>query len=370
MKKLLIVVLLLITGCVESDQPSLPATPDYPKIASWLSQKDHLLTSRNPYDLIMTGWVTPEEAEQFREMNPRVTILAGLTVNWIYDNPDWRTFLETLASADGIQRTIEEDMFLHTSDGRCAFGWASDQWGHQEIYAMDPRNQTWVELVLAAYETILEQPQHDGVIVDMLIDVSWCSDIISDEAWVAGIQAILAEIKSMADAHDKLIIFNAGSNFSDIDPYAQYMDGYLMENFLGEWGADYETGLRAAQKEYLIIYAVDTDDTGDYDLQRMRLGLTLSLLNDTSYFSYDFGPRNHGQAWWFPEYDVQLGNALGPYYKKDNAYWREFEKGIVISSPFTSITVTFDTEYIDVTTGITSTNFTIEKGDGRIFINS
>jgi len=44
----MIVVLLLITGCIESDQPSLPTAPHYPKIASWLSQKDHLLASKNP----------------------------------------------------------------------------------------------------------------------------------------------------------------------------------------------------------------------------------------------------------------------------------------------------------------------------------
>lgn len=364
----MIVILLLITGCIESDQSSLTTTPHYPKIASWLSHKDQLLASGKPYDLIMTGWVTPEEAHQFREVNPRVTILAGLTVNWVYDNPDWRTFLETLASADGTRRTIEEDMVLQNNEERCAFGWASTQWGHQEIYAMDPRNETWIRLVLAAYKTILEQPQHDGVIVDMLMDVSWCPEIISNEEWVAAIRVILTEIRSMAQNRNKLVIFNAGRDLSDIDSYAEYMDGYVMENFLGEWGAEYDAGLKAAEDNYLIIYAVDTDDSGIYDLLKMRLGLTLSLLNDNTFFTYDFGPRDHGQAWWFPEFDVDLGNPLGPYYEKDNAYWREFENGMVISSPHADLTVTFSTQYTDVTTGITSTHFTIEKGDGRIFI--
>jgi hypothetical protein len=367
MKKTMIIVLILIASCIERDQSSISG---YPKIASWLSQKDQLIASGNPYDLIMTGWVTPEEAEKFKKINPDVIILAGLTVNWVYDNTDWRTFLETIASADGTQRTIQDSMFLKNKAGRCAFGWASAQWGHQEIYAMDPRNEEWIHLVLAAYKTILEQPQHDGVIVDMLMNVSWCPEIISDKEWEAGTQAILSEIRSMADSNDKLVIFNAGRDLSDIDSYAHYMDGYVMENFLGSWGADYDTGLRAAQDDYLIIYAVDTDNTGTYDLQKMRLGLTLSLLNDSTYFTYDFGPRDHGQAWWFPEYDIHLGVPLGSYYEKDNAYWRDFENGIVISSPYTDLTIIFSTGYRDITTGITSTRFTIEKGDGRIFIEA
>jgi hypothetical protein len=113
---------------------------------------------------------------------------------------------------------------------------------------------------------------------------------------------------------------------------------------------------------------VDTDDTGVRDMKRMRLGLTLSLLNDNTYFAYDFGPRDHGQAWWFPEYDVDMGSPLGTYYKKDNAYWRAFEHGIVISSPYTDTIVVFDEPYTDVTTGITATSFVVEKGDGRIFV--
>lgn len=79
-------------------------------------------------------------------------------------------------------------------------------------------------------------------------------------------------------------------------------------------------------------------------------------------------PRDHGQAWWFPEYDAELGEPLGKYYKKDDGYYREFENGIVVCSPVSDIIVIFDEEYTDITTNIKSTSFTIAKGDGRIFI--
>lgn len=347
-----------------------PAEPgfDYPRIASWLSKKDALLASNNPYDLIMTSWVTPEEAEQFKSMNPDIIILVGVSVNWIYDEGGWRQFLETIASADGTSRTLTEGMFLAKAGKKCAFGWASETWGHQEIYAMDVSNPEWRALILSAYKTMLEQPQHDGVIIDMVLNVSWCPDMMSHEEWVSHTQSLFSQIRAMADQHNKIVVANAGRAFSDIDAYAAYINGYVMENFLGAWGADYDTGLKAADSPYMIVYAVDTDDTGVKDEKRMRLGLTLSLLNDNTYFTYDFGPRDHGQAWWFSEYKRVLGAPLGDYYKKDNAYWRVFEHGIVVSSPYRTITVTFDKVYTDVTTGVTGTSFTIERGDGRIFI--
>lgn len=60
-------------------------------------------------------------------------------------------------------------MFLRKPNSeKCAFGWTSKEWGHQEIYATDPKNSEWKQLIVAAYKYILEQPQHDGVIVDML----------------------------------------------------------------------------------------------------------------------------------------------------------------------------------------------------------
>jgi len=96
--------------------------------------------------------------------------------------------------------------------------------------------------------------------------------------------------------------------------------------------------------------------------------LILAGLSLNTYFTYDVGPRDHGQAWWFDEYDVRLGKPLGKYYKKDNAYWREFEKGIVVSSPNSDTAINFDKEYTDISTNKKSASFIVDKGDGRIFI--
>ena len=353
---------------VESDEPN---ESDFPKIASWLAKKEELIESQKPFDLVMSGWFTPEEAEDLRENNPDVLILAGLTTTWVWDNENWMNFLLVIANY-GRETPLEitEDMYLHDAEGaRCDFGWASEEWDQEEIYAMDPRNPQWVELVTSFYEMVLDQPQHDGIIVDMVVDKQYWTHSISDEEWLEATRAIYDQIAEL-NTEDKLVIFNAGARFTDIDAYSEYFDGYLMENFMGEQlKTTFNEGLEAADSEYIVIYGVDTDDTGVVDLNKMRLGLTLSLLNDNTYFTYDFGPRDHGQAWWYDEYDVDLGAPIDDYYMSDSAYWREFENGIVVSAP-NGAEVNFDEEHMDVTSGDSSKSFTIDPGDGRIFVRS
>ena len=349
-------------------------TAQYPKIASWLAKKDEIIDSGKPFSLVMTAWFLPDEAEDIRAQNPSVILLAGLSINFLWDNPGQMEFLETIASY-GREEPLEitEGMYLRTSGGqKCPFGWASEEWGQEEIYAMDPTSNEWVELVTSFYENVLEQPQHDGIIVDMVIEnpTAYWPDAISDQGWVEATKSIMTEIDEL-NTENKLVVFNAGREFADIDEYGAFMDGYLMENFMGDQcKTTYRDGLRAADDDYIVIYGVDTDDTGTKDMNKMRLGLTLSLLNDDTYFAYDFGPRDHGQAWWFPEYDADLGEPLGDYYEHDSAYWREFDNGVVVSSPDVDVDVVFSEEHTDVTTDTTSTTFSVEAGDGRIFIKS
>ena len=350
------------------DEEEPTETADYPKIASWLAKKEELIESRKPFDLVMSAWFTPEEAAQLRVNNPDVLLLAGLTTTWVWDNEGWMSFLVTVANYGHDEAMeITEEMYLHDEAGeRCGFGWASEEWNHGEIYAMDPRNPDWVELIVSFYGTVLAQPQHDGIIVDMVVEKQYWCPTISDEEWIEATTAIYEKIDEL-NTGDKLVIFNAGACLTDIDAYGAYFDGYVMENFMGDQlQTSYSEGLEAGDTPYLVIYAVDTDDTGAVDMNKMRLGLTLSLLFDNTYFAYDFGPRDHGQAWWYSEYDVELGEPLGEYYEVDGAYWREYENGYVVSAP-DGASVSFSEELTDATSGVKSTSFIIEAGDGRIF---
>jgi hypothetical protein len=377
-------VLFVITSCTQTNDTSVVSTSnvhvntysilsgqllEYPKIASWLAKKDEIIASEKPYSLIMSGWFTPEESAQIKSRNPRAIILAGLSANWVWDNQDWMDFLLNVASY-GRQSpfTINESMYLHKPDGsRCPFGWASEAWGQEEIYAMDPRNLDWVALVTSFYKNVLDQPQHDGIIIDMVTEKSWCPETISDKEWIEATSAIFRKIRE-TNIGNKPVIMNAGRDLSEIDAYAIYMDGFLMENFMGEQlQSTFEEGLKAAESNLIIIYAVDTDDTGTKNLSKMRLGLVLSMMHDNTYFTYDFGPRDHGQAWWFAEYDIDLGKPLGDYYRKGDAYYREFEKATIVAAPYSNVTVSFSVEHINVSNGEKAISFSLEKYDAAIY---
>ncbi len=105
----------------------------------------------------MTGWVTPEESDKFKAINADVKILAGPSFNWVWDNDNWMAFLKTVSNSgktDPIK--ITEEMHLQSDNGeRCAFGWIPEEWGHEEIYAMDPRNEKWAELITSFYRNVL-----------------------------------------------------------------------------------------------------------------------------------------------------------------------------------------------------------------------
>ena len=353
-------------------------SPQYPKIASWVAKKDEIIKSKKPYDFIMADWFTVEEAQMIRDQNPNVKILAGAAISWVNEDINFINYIEVLGNLGTSKKIkIDDEMYLKKPNGeKCPFGWASDEFQQQEFYVMDPRNPQWIELMTSFYKNILTQPHHDGITFDMVSETSPCPEAISDKEWLEATKEFMEGIKNI-NTEEKLVIINSGGYLSLIDEYSEYFDGFLLEKFLGKpfkkgWpsGANFHEGLRDAQSGKITIYAVDTDDTGVKDMNRMRLGLTLSLLNDNTYFTYDFGPRNHGQAWWFPEYDADLGVPLETYYEKDNAYWREFENGTVVCSPDTDVTVTFDTIHKDITTSEQSQTFEVSQGDGRIFLKS
>ena len=380
MKKFLIVVAILIAVVIvgsiihENKAPQNITrnlkTNDLPKIASWCAKKDEIIKSGKPFDLVMTAWFEKKEARQIKKNNPDAILLAGLTGSWVWDNAGWMEFLDTVVNyGKSSPIKITEDMYLHKKNGeRCAFGWASAEWNQEEIYSMDPRNEKWIEYITSFYKTVADQNFHDGIIVDMVVEKQyWCPDAISDTEWLSATKNIYKKFRDISNG--KLIIFNAGKDLADIDEYKEYFDGYLMENFLGaQLKTTFEDGLKAAQDDLIVIYNVDTDDTGKKDLARMRLGLALSMLHDNTYFTYDFGPRDHGQAWWFPEYNVQLGSPLGSYYEENGAYRRDFERGSVVAAPNSNAEVQFDIEHTDVTTNKKNTRFNVNKGDARIFI--
>jgi len=158
------------------------------RLGLWLAKKNELIEHESAaYDLVMTAWFEPGEAADIRDRHPSAKLLAGLSLNWVSSDPDWQTLLVTVTNggdSDGSLQ-ITDDMFLkydENSDGildsRCSF----PGWEDPAIYAMDPRHLGWQELILSYYDVITSQPQHDGVIVDMIDAYPFC-----DRSWSLGV---------------------------------------------------------------------------------------------------------------------------------------------------------------------------------------
>jgi hypothetical protein len=402
------VLLISILGCGEaftlSGQPtSQPVQPTIiqppsednravtrtPRLALWLAKKDELIAHENAtYDLVMAGWFEPAEADTIKSRRPSAKLLAGLAHTWILEDPAWLEFLHTVANHGnpGGPLRITDDMYLMldddgngTLDSKCSLpGW-------EGLYAMDPRHPGWRELILTFYENVAQQPQHDGIIVDMVDAYPFC-----EGAWSGGVPTPM-DVATWVSAQDELLglirqrlpegkwmLANAGHDFPAGSPFPRHLNGYLLENFLGDWGADLDEGLASAQRAlettqapHIVVFAVDTDDTGEIDWACFRVGLAASFLMDNAYFAFDYGSRNHGGVtdWWLPEYhELDLGSPLGSYTFAKGIYRRDFEGGVVIIATEENARVQFGDPHTDILTGETGLDFIIPKTDARILI--
>jgi hypothetical protein len=389
---LLALILSAVAGCAgggSTTQPTqAPAPNRTPRLALWLADKSELTARPDAaYDLVMGGWFEPAEAGVVESRRPSARVLAGLTATWTLDDAGWQGLLVGVANGGDANGPLQigGDMYLMldedgdgTLDGPCTLpGW-------DDIKAMDPRAPAWRDLILAFYENVARQPQHDGVVVDMVdanpfCDGGWSGAVatpIDAATWVSAQADLLGAIRDEVPA-DKWLIANAGHDFPEGSAFPAHLNGYLLENFLGSWGAGLEEGLASADRAldttrapHAVVFAVDTDDTGTIDWARFRTGLAASLLMDNTYFAFDYGSRDHGgvEDWWFPQYyDVDLGDPEGTYSLSDGVYRRDFEGGTVVVAAGAAAHLIFEGPHVDVATGTTASTFDVPKGDAGIF---
>ena len=385
----------LLVGC--DDNPADPGNgtekPDLPtpRLALWLAKKPELLAhDQARYDLVMTGWFEPGEAQDIRTATPSANLLAGLTHTWVMDDPGWQGLLVTVANGGDPNGPLQitEDMYLKfddDADGQLDRHCSLPGW--ENILAMDPRHPGWRALVLSFYQTVGQQAHHDGAVVDMVdahpfCDGAWSEGILTpldETAWVAAQDTVLGLVRGTIPGQ-KLLIVNAGRDFPSGSPFPRHVNGYLLENFLGAWGLGLEQGLASAMRAvqttkapHAVVFSVDTDDTGVIDWPRFRTGLVASLLMDHTYFAFDFGPRDHGgvTGWWVPSYyDVALGNPSGTYTVDSGVYRRSYQFGLVVIADGRAASVSFDSPHTDIAAGTQGTQFDVPVGDARIYLKS
>lgn len=218
-----------------------------------------------------------------------------------------------------------------------------------QTYLIDVTNtgwQTWlVDYINLNY--LQKNRFWDGVFFDNCWDnVSWLNfslDLnrdqqsdgqeLADRLWSESYKQLLGYAQQKFSA-DKLVICNGGTQYQEL------YNGRMFESFPAASEGGWPENLKSYQTtgDYSIINS-NTKNNGNYaNFQEMRFGLTSSLLAN-GYFSFDYGDQNHGQLWWYDEYDYYLGSPtkqpVNLLNQQDSDFspgvWRrDFDRGIVL----------------------------------------
>ncbi|MBI2979654.1 MAG: hypothetical protein HYY41_02345 [Chloroflexi bacterium] len=382
------------------------------------------------WDLIIVDYnrasFARQHLERIRKLNPHIKILAyieagtGGNWRWLLTNdlqaqnlPSYMTserinFMRYLMRYYGISPSdSNENLFLHhgqapgsqTTPSRVVLMDDPEQW-----QGMNP-NSDWPNyLANFVKDKVMSSGLFDGVFydnvwegskkfasnqnIDMNNDGVAESPSVVQQLWQQGMTKLLKITRDLLGP-EAIIFGNPGSEWFANSSYFDYANGHMQENALGTsaysshdftkvWDI-YERNMQSpAPPSRIHIIATDTDNRPNdrekpqlsiTDLQKMRYGLTITLLDD-GYYQFGMGDRSYGTLWWFPEYDINLGLAKGKAQKQSDGTWtREFQNGIVAVNPtYSASTISFATTYQNVSTGNKGTSFTIQPQDGGIFL--
>lgn len=204
-------------------------------------------------------------------------------------------------------------------------------------------------LIDFANNNVANLPGVDGIFFDMVYEkISWVRDLdlsedgqadsaaIADQLWhertTYFLRAAIDRLKT------KFIIINGSSDSA----WQPLVNGRMFENFStsDRWANvmnDIVKNKNIRSPRVLILNNNTANKGGAANFRNMRYGLTSSLLEDDIYYSFDFGDANHGQIWWYDEYNINLGAPVAgavspqglPKYR-DGVWRRDYDKGIVL----------------------------------------
>ena len=393
-----------LTETLRVKQPgAYPRLGNFWGIGGFPTAKSARLLAKWDLVIVSKGSRLPAYAPYVRlmkELNPNVKVLAFVSAG--LRNPQWW-------GKSGWRPSVRESWYLHhpgtgpLEERRVVMDTSDYYEDTVRWFGINPATEWSTYLPNWVHDELMSTGLFDGVFYDCIFDdIWWVSNIDIDNDGVADSPGVVKREyqKGMTEllkltrellGPEAIIICNAARWWSGDSPYWKYANGTMQENALGThvgtswpkvWEV-YQTNMRKPSPPPRMHWiAVDTDmnDFGNVDapdfpswaLQRMRFGLAITLLED-GYFGFDLGYAGHCQLWWFPEYDANLGLAVGDAQERGDGTWmREFDNGVVVANPNTRVktTVEFEAVHKDVTTGIEDTEFTVPPQDGRIFVIS
>ena len=160
-------------------------------------------------------------------------------------------------------------------------------------------------------------------------------------AWRRGYVAHVAAIRSLKP--DVLVMANSDGDLSEPE-FRQLFNGAFMEAVMGEsWSLERRAGWHGLMNAYRTTHShllppamIGFNVHGDpSDRRLLRFSLASCLMGD-GHYSFTDAQAGHSSVPWFPEFDMQLGQALEPWQirpQQGRIYLRRFEGGLVAVNP-------------------------------------
>ncbi|MEI7620145.1 MAG: putative glycoside hydrolase [Candidatus Falkowbacteria bacterium] len=293
----------------------------------------------------------PELLKRIRQLNPSVTILAYVSSQEI--RHDTAIHPEVTLRQKMFARLPESWYLRDNNNFKISFWdktWMINITGSAPLDKGERFNDYLPRFI---DEEILSTGLWDGIFFDNLWDsINWLNngnvDIDNDgqielaaelnNTWQDGVKKILSKTRARV-GYDYILMANS-SSFKDYQPY---LNGRMFEDFPSPYEQDgtWQGNINSYQeiKNYNVkpnIYIFNSTNTPKDNYSKMRYGLASSLLFNDVYFSFDNSVYDHGQTWWYDEYDFSLGLALNSAYKLDydkniqNVWRRDFANGMVL----------------------------------------
>ncbi|MFA5211673.1 MAG: putative glycoside hydrolase [Patescibacteria group bacterium] len=312
----------------------------YPRIANYFLNWDlnaEQARELAKWDVVVLDIETQEKhldlIKKIKQLNPDIILLAYITPQEIKINAtnSGSIFREKFSAG------ILENWYLKNSQAKKLSWWSGTN-------LLNITDQNYINyLINYLKNNVLSSGVWDGIFYDNAWDnITWFAgsdidynldgkvDTSLDQKWRSGMQFLYNETNRLTN--NKYIIVGNNNNVF----YKNELDGMMFENFSEHSWNEIMNNYKILKNNPLNIINNNTKNSGKINYKSFRFGLVNSLLGN-AYYSYDFGDQNHGQLWWYDEYDVDLGSALNEAYSENNlstykndVWRRDFDHGIVL----------------------------------------
>ena len=294
--------------------------------------------------------------KKLRQLNPKIIILAYITSEEIYNDRQDSVFG---ALRNELQGQIDPVWWLFDKSGKRTSFWAkTSMLNLTDGAGLSPAGERWNDFLPKFVNSrIISTGLWDGVFYDNLWPtISWLNngdlDINNngwikskseiDKAWAEGNKKMLANTRALLGKNYIVV-----GNSRVFESYQPYLNGIMLESFPAPWEADGTwtgsmksyTNTKYFFEPKVGILNANTNNTWAMDnYRKLRFDLGSALLGNGN-FSFDYGVNDHSQIWWYDEYEVALGKAVGAPINildknnttfKKGLWRRDFENGIVV----------------------------------------